>query len=257
MSATSDSKHARVVCMKWDDAFPAGYVNVLYRAVSCHLVRPHRFICFTDDASGIDPGIETHPLPYGGLSEARRRHGGWLKLSLFRPHLFKESGPVLFMDLDVAVVGALDPFFDMEPHHPLRIIRDWRPWPQSLYRGPGTIGNSSVLRFEVNGQPQIFERFVASPEDAFAGFRNEQRFLTEHATGLSYWPEDWCRSFKRHCLGPPPFRPFRRPRIPDGTRVVVFHGRPKPLDLLDGSRRVDWVADYWRKYQVKPDDPSK
>ncbi len=238
-----------MVCMKWGDAFSPEYVNVLQRAVACHLGRTHQFTCFTDDPSGIDPAAEIRPLPYAALSEARRRHGGWLKLSVFQEGLFEEPGAVLFLDLDVAVVGSLDPFFDTEPHGRIRIIRDWRPWPQSVYRRPGTVGNSSVFLFEANGQPQIFDHFVADPEAAFVAFRNEQRFLTHHARGLHYWPENWCRSFKRHCMGSPLSRRFRRPAVPPGTRIVVFHGTPKPVQLLAGRNRVEWVADYWKRHQ--------
>ncbi len=223
---------------------------MLKRAVACHLDRAHQFICFTDDPSDIGPGVDIRPLPYAALSEARRRNGGWLKLSVFQDGLFEEPGPVLFLDLDVAIVGSLNPFFDREPHRMLRIIRDWRPWPQSVYRRPGTIGNSSTFLFDANGQPHIFERFAADPEAAFAAFRNEQRFLTHHAHGLDYWPDDWCRSYKRHCTGSPLVRRFRRPEIPPGARIVVFHGTPKPVQLLAGPSRVDWVADYWNRHRL-------
>ena len=243
------STRVHVVCMKWGDAYSSEYVNVLKRAVARQLDRAHRFICFTDNPSEIGPGIEIRRLPYTGLAEPRRRHGGWLKLSIFRDGLFEDSGPVLFLDLDVAIVGSLDPFFETEPRGMLQIIRDWRPWPQSVYRRPGTVGNSSVFRFDANRQPQIFERFAADPEAAFAAFRNEQRFLSHHAHGLGYWPEEWCRSFKRHCMGSPLVRRFRRPEIPLGARVVVFHGSPKPVDLLAEPGRVEWVAEYWRKHR--------
>ncbi len=249
MNTVADKQHAYVVCMKWGTRFSPEYVNVLHGAVFRHLNRPHQFVCFTDDPAGIVAGVDTRPLPYAGLPEARLRNGGWLKLAVFRPGLFESAGPVLFLDLDVAIIDSLDPLYDTDPDTPLRIIRDWRPWPQSLYRRPGVIGNSSVFRFEANGQPQIFERFADDPDAAYRNFRNEQRFLTRHADGLDYWPDAWCRSFKRHCMGAPPLRPFRRPSVPDGARVVVFHGRPKPEDLLDGARRVDWVAEYWRTHR--------
>ena len=253
MSKVGRSTLAWVVCMKWGNVFSPEYVNVLKHAVAHHLERPHRFICFTDDPSEIDPRVEIRPLPYSALSEARRRHGGWLKLSVFREGLFEEPGPVLFLDLDVAIVGSLDPFFDLGSLQTLQIIRDWRPWPQSMYRRTGTVGNSSVFRFDAYSQHQIFERFANDPEAAFAAFRNEQRFLTHHARGLGYWPEDWCRSYKRHCMGSPLARHFRRPDVPPGARIVVFHGAPKPVDLLAGPGRVEWVAKYWREHRIEHD----
>lgn len=247
-----------VLCMKWGRAYPAAYVNLLCRAVAARLRRPHRFVCLTDDPSGIEPPAETFPIPLGGLPDERVRNGGWLKLAVFRAGLHDLEGPVLFLDLDVLVTGALDPFFEHDPDRRLLIIRDWLPRGQRLYRRRGRIGNSSVFRFVAGGQAQILERFEADPAAAFASFRNEQRFLSAHAEDLAWWPEAWCRSYKRHCRMPFPLSAFLRPRIPAGARVVAFHGWPKPHDLAGPdtpaplpdrpARPVSWVADYWRRH---------
>ena len=51
-----------VVCIKWGNKFGADYVNSLYRMVEKNLTIPHRFVCFTDNAEGIDPGVEIRPF---------------------------------------------------------------------------------------------------------------------------------------------------------------------------------------------------
>ena len=59
-----------VVCVKWGSwCRPHGprYVNNLYRGVTRNLEAEHRFVCFTDDPAGLDPGIEVRALP-GNLS---------------------------------------------------------------------------------------------------------------------------------------------------------------------------------------------
>lgn len=247
-----------ILCMKWGNAYPAAYVNLLRSAVAARLRRPHRFICLTDDASGIEAPAEAYPIPLAGLPPERARNGGWPKLAVFRAGLHGIEGPALFLDLDVLVVGALDPLFEHDPERRLLIIRDWLPRGQRLYRRRGRIGNSSVFRFAAGGQTQILARFEADPESAFSSFRNEQRFLTAHAEDLAWWPEAWCRSYKRHCRAPFPLSPLLRPRVPAGARVVAFHGWPKPHDLADPgtpapssarpARPVRWVTDYWRRY---------
>ncbi|MFP4450746.1 MAG: hypothetical protein ACLFP0_07440, partial [Rhodosalinus sp.] len=77
-----------------------------------------------------------------------------------------------------------------------------------------------------------------------------------------YLPYGWCVSFKRHCVWYWPFSLiFRKPSEPKGASLIVFHGKPRPRDLLTddptqrwGSRRkfgyggVDWVKAYWRRY---------
>lgn len=91
-------------------AYGAEDVNRLARQVRRHLARPHRFICFTDDAAGIDPGVEALPLPELGLPPG---HGDtrWRKLALFRRDLGGFAGATaLFLDLDLVVVDDLAPF---------------------------------------------------------------------------------------------------------------------------------------------------
>ena len=56
-----------VLCMKWGTLYGAADVNRLAAQVRRNLARPHRFICFTDDAAGLDAGVEPLPLPELGL----------------------------------------------------------------------------------------------------------------------------------------------------------------------------------------------
>jgi hypothetical protein len=51
-----------------------------------------------------------------------------------------------------------------------------------------------------------------------------------------------------------PLQWFQPPRIPQGARVIAFHGKPNPPDAINGVsgkwyRRVlptAWVAEHWR-----------
>ena len=97
----------------------------------------------------------------------------------------------------------------------------------------------------------------ADPEKATEPVRNEQEYITQFVdrqNRLKYWPEKWCRSFKRHCIRPFPLSFFQQPRIPDDARVIIFHGKPHPDDALAGRsgkwyRKVlptRWIAEYWQ-----------
>ena len=46
-----------VLCIKWGNKFPADYVNKLYRMVERHLSLPHRFVCLTDNTTGLNSEI--------------------------------------------------------------------------------------------------------------------------------------------------------------------------------------------------------
>ncbi len=247
--------------MKWGTRYGSVYVNVLRRGVEENLNRKHRFICLTDDPRGIMEDVETFPISMEGIPEEQIRRGGWPKLKIFEAPLRNLSGPTLFLDLDVIITGPLDSFFEHLPEKELMIIRDWLPRFQALYRSRGWIGNSSVFRFKVGEQVQILERFLADPDAAFSEFRNEQRFLTKHAKDIGYWPDEWCRSFKRHCMKRKLSTMKRTSLIPSEARVIVFHGNPKPDDLAESAntgsgyrekvKEVDWVSEYWLRHSEK------
>jgi hypothetical protein len=51
---TEAADQLEVVCVKYGTKYGADYVNKLYYGVKLHLEREHTFVCFTDDASGLD-----------------------------------------------------------------------------------------------------------------------------------------------------------------------------------------------------------
>ncbi len=234
-----------VICMKWGTKYGPEYVNRLYRGVSKHLARPHRFVCFTDDSTGIDKGVEVKPLPSLGLPPGPER--GWLKLATFAKTLGDLRGITLFLDVDVIITGSLDVFF--EPPGPFYIMKDFNP------KRPG-VGNSSVYRFVIGEHTAVLSDFVAGFEKVKAEHRNEQEYLTaamKQAGVLHYWPEDWAVSYKKRCIPPFPRSLWQAPACPPQTRIVIFHGHPKPEEAMIGAGNkwyrpalaAPWVREAW------------
>ena len=71
------SDKVNVLCLKWGKRYGADYVNRLYRGVSANLSRPFRFVCVTDDPSGLAAGVETAPFDEQppGIQEVVAGHG--------------------------------------------------------------------------------------------------------------------------------------------------------------------------------------
>jgi hypothetical protein len=243
------SAPVNIVCMKWGPLYGAHYANRLHAMASRHMRRPFRFVCFTDDATGLNAGVEAMPIPALRI-DAPYENTPWRKLALYQPALGDLQGPALFMDLDVVVTGPLDPLFD----HPgdYCIIHNWT-HPDRI------VGNSSVFRFEVGSKTELVDTFLSQPTQHWVDlYRNEQAFLS-HVLGrerLTYWPADWCVSFKKHCLPRRPLQWVLPSSVPDGARVVVFHGHPNPDEALEGRwpggwwkglRPAGWIAEHWRE----------
>jgi hypothetical protein len=241
-----------VLCIKWGKKYGPEYVNKLHSMVSRHLHRPFRFVCLTDDGAGIDPAIEVKPIPMVGFDEFDQRKPwtfghGWLKLTSFASPLYDLQGRTLFLDLDIVILDSLDPFFEQAGE--FIVIKEWD-------KRDGT-GNTSCYVYTIGAHADALEHLKNDYPASISTVRNEQEFITLYLARqgkLSYWPDAWCRSFKRHCLKRGIMGWFKPPTIPEGARIVAVHGKPNPPDAIAGVsgkwyRRVmptQGVADHWR-----------
>ena len=237
-----------IICMKWGEKFDAGYVNRLYEMVEKNITIPHRFVCFTDNPQGINPKIETFPIP--PLKEDGIPDRMWKKLTVFNKELYDLKGTALFLELDIIIRQSLDPFFEEEGE--FLIIKDWD-FPDDI------IGNSSVFRFEIGKHPEVLEHFYGLGTAIRKHFKNEQAFLTYEMFEkgvLKYWNSDWCVSFKRCCLYKFPVCYFKVARDPQEAKIVIFHGKPNPKQAYKGYfgkfgfryiKPVKWLDKYWVK----------
>lgn len=72
-----------VICLKWGERYGPEYVNNLYSMVARNTRRPLRFVCITDDASGLNSEIEIKPMPEFDLPEIFR-FKGFRRMFLFK-----------------------------------------------------------------------------------------------------------------------------------------------------------------------------
>jgi hypothetical protein len=250
-----------IICMKWGDLYGPEYVNNLRRGVKHHLSRPHRFVCFTEDARGLDTDIEVAPLPPLKMQDGEKDLR-WRKLSVFAASLANLTGPTLFLDLDLVVVDSIDVFFDLPGE--FLIIRDddlfrmkpFRKLNAKRDRFLHMVGNSSVFRFQFGRHTDVLESYIADPAKAARVYEHEQQFLSDffyQRNNLVYWPRGLCVSFKNDCVPGFPASYWKDPHLPENARIVVFAGSPKMTEALNGGgqkwyRRIGdvrWLRDIW------------
>lgn len=136
--------------------------------------------------------------------------GWWSKIELFRPGLF--DGPTIYMDIDTATLGSIE--FDYDEFTML----------PAAYRPRGGI-NSSIMAWR-EPPTHIYEKFARNPDRWMATYRTTQRwgdqgFIRDSLGQKPLTFGEQFRSYKAHC----------RRRVPAGTSVVYFHGRPKPWQV--------------------------
>lgn len=245
-----------VICIKWGTVFGSSDVNMLFRACREHSPKPLRFVCLTDDADGLAEGVEAWKIPDIGLTAEEWSHPGvWPKLSLFSPDLIN-LGRVLFLDLDMMVVGDLSSFFEPTQGTVFQNMGDsWRPLPKSEERETG----SCIFSYDPGSEQRVLEVFLADKAGAMARWRNEQDFVGAHVSEIRYWPDDLVVSFKRHLCHRNGAGLFAKPKPPPRTAsIVAFHGTPRPRETMEKLiwgpfphfhfGKVPWISEYYRQF---------
>lgn len=252
-----------IVCMKWGTRYGPDWVNRLYGMVMRNTSWTVRFVCFTDDDTGIRPEVEIKPLPDVRFDSSLGRY--WPKLGLMQAGLGGPdnalTGMTLFLDLDLLIIDSIDDLFTAPGR--FLIIKEWKD-PELGY------GNSSVLRWCIGHEAYILDRFYATPADVIRNTyaSKEQNFLTKAAADVTFWPPEWCVPFSHACLPRNRMRRFfSTPQKPAGGKILVFFGSITPESAMRGEhqrnkrvgqglrlnltqrrfRPAHWVADLWRE----------
>ena len=262
----SEANPVNVLCLKWGTFYSADYVNRLYRGVKARLHRPFRFVCITDDSDGFVSEVKSVAIPEDPVVFNRPWPNLFAKLCLFRRGFANLVGPTLFLDLDLLVTGDIDCFFDYHPGD-FCIIHNWVERRKRIFRRLPDIGNSSCFRFDAGSDAanRVYEIFLRDKDDRslYDPYFNHgsQKFQTRamcEAGTVTWWPDEWVTSFKRHCIPVFPFNKFITPRFRKGSRVIAFHGSPDLPEAIAGYRAkgairtthltclpTKWVEDIW------------
>jgi len=219
-------------------------VNRLYAMVKRNLSLEHRFVCLTDDQTGLSADIEVLPIPEVYVPPDKDV-SPWRKLALFAPTIGELQGKTLYLDLDVVIMDNIDCYFTYSDK--FTIIENW------TQKGRG-VGNSSVYCFNIGEYSNVLEYYTTHAKDVFEMYSNEQTYLSKQIGDIVFWPEQWCRSFKFHSIPKGIGRFFRSPSVPDKCRILVFHGNPNPDHAIIGDygtklrkyfKAAPWIVDYW------------
>jgi hypothetical protein len=227
-----------VLCVRFGTRYGREYVERLRNMVARHLTVPYEFFCLTDDQHPID-GVTSIVRPHAGYAK-----GWWHKVHMFDPGL-NLRGRVLYFDLDIVIHQNIDKLilgYDRE----FLGIRDFN----RKFNPQWNILNSSVMSWPAGLHPDIFTTFQNNPKQA-QKLHGDQDWIWQVAKSrITFWPERWIQSYKweirdRNELvyqgGKRFIKDVRSPKIHLECAVCVFHGDPKPDEVMD-----QFVIDNWR-----------
>ena len=209
-----------VACvLRASKAFRPSAVVRLFEDVREHWLGPLDFVCLTDTPIGLE-GIRELPL----------RHpwpGYWSKLNLFDPAI---KGPLLYFDLDVMVVGSLA---DFQAARRLTMLRALRP-------RPGSHVNSSIMYLPEADRYPVWRTFMGGPKLAIKAYAwksgsskyafGDQGFMewvwAKEGRPVAVWQKTCPGQVESYKAGV-----RKRGGVGPNTRVVYFHGNPRPWDM--------------------------
>jgi hypothetical protein len=238
----SDKKRY-IACLKYGNKYGPEYVNTLYSMVKRNCTLDFEFVCFTENAEGLDENIRVEEIP--PFPAMKGAIGWWYKPMFFNKKL-PIRGTILYFDLDVVVFRNIDNLFTHKPGQFL-ICRDFNRFIIKNYQK----FNSSVFRLDTGQHPYVWDDFIRNPSEPIRRYHGDQDWIRVKITAnFDFWPDDWIQSYKWEMRGKPRMlghkgnRDFEKPgdpKILNNTNVAVFHGDPNPHYCKD-----PWVRDNWK-----------
>jgi hypothetical protein len=213
-------------------------VLTLRNMIGRHYKKPHRFVCITDDTTGLE-GVDTIPL-WPDHADIKNPHGKrnpscYRRLKLFAPEAaaWFGDGTVVVMDLDTVIVGDITPLFEEDV--------DFKIWGESDFPQTQWM-NGSLWMLKIGSKPHVWTRFdpKTSPKEAArAGARGSDQGWMSYVLGKNektWGREDGVFSFRKH------IQPIGR--VPVEARMVMFHGHVDPWTT--GMDRYPFVREHYR-----------
>ena len=167
--------------------------------------------------------------------------------------------------------GNLDELFDYPQGNEVYAINDWA---HRRGKKANQVAQASCYSWVVGTLGFIKQYYERHAEEVIRTFGTAtQQYMSamimQKYEKINFWPDDWFKSFRFHCLPHPLLRYFAEPKLPDikGLKMVAFHGEPGIAEALRGVwstnpksdkyprgwkklykhlRPATWIADYWK-----------
>lgn len=192
-------------CVWTGDLYGREYVERLRKQLP-------NLLCVTDHDEQI-PDVTMMKAPKGVK--------GWWVKPFFFSDVFKH--PLLVVDLDMIFLKDVSAFEKTGAPYSLR---DWTP------TGARIRNINTSIMFLDRAYPWVWRDFLKNQAFIEKNWPTDQHWLWSLPLSWHHYPDNWAASYRRSVVTPE-------------TKVVVYHGRPKPHE-------VDW--DPIRKIQY-PDSP--
>lgn len=200
------------------------YIERLHSMVRRHTTKPFRMVCLTNRPKKVPECAQAIEIPYPGTKFTPLR-GWWAKPRIFDPDL-PLQGRVLYSDLDVLLVGDLDPIVDFPAD--FAIAPDKAPTFQGKGERKTVKGyNSSIIAFDAGARPELWRDWTPAVASKLWG---DQDWIKQRSPDERTFPGEWFTRLQTTAKWGP------------DCKVVLCIKHKNH----EATRKYPWFAEYWR-----------
>lgn len=229
-------------CVIHSNKYSWEYVDNLYNQIVSMTDSQINFHVFTEKSRAVPAPYIKHELEeWEGINGPRK--SWWYKMQLFNPA--HQLGRVLYLDLDTVIIGNLDWIWALDPRY-FWTIRDFR----YLWRPNWTGINSSIMLWNTRQFEYVWRDFAGQNINTLARqYHGDQDYLSAvlDQQQVQFIDREWVHSWRWQIkdggmdMGT---RLYRRPgqgsQLLPTTKIIVFHGDPKPHEVADPIIQQHW-----------------
>lgn len=194
-----------IYCVKWGTKYSSEHVNRLYESIAEHYPDSFEFCCLTEDASGLEPWVESISLPVNNPLAK-----WWNKMYLFDRTVVDHPGEKVFFDLDIILQNDITPIINFKPENCLGLIRTY--WHNLAKMKADTFHvphrytelNSSIIRWndslDIDEITYCFKRYQKQILWYYRGIDNF--FGHRNVCPIKFFPLGWVYSFNNGYVFP-------------------------------------------------------
>jgi hypothetical protein len=236
-------KMKNCACVIHGDAYSWNYVERLYNMLKANSTDEIRLHVFTESNRVVPPHMVKHELQdWPGVGGPKK--AWWYKMQMFNSNYIK--GRVLYFDLDTVITKNIDWMWNLSDQY-FWAIRDFKYLWRTNWRGL----NSSVMLWDTQKYHWIWDQFMSRNINATIKLHHgDQDFLNTvlDDKNLRFFNESLVKSWRWQIKDgglDMKTRQYKNPNagsvIDPATSIMIFHGRPKPHEIMDPV-----VDKYWQ-----------
>jgi hypothetical protein len=243
-----------IACWKWERIktghqlpnvgdYTADHVHKMRNMLARHVTIPYRFVCITDDPTGLD--CETIPL-----WEKYEGGGCYHRLKVFDPNFNLLGDRFAWIDLDAVIIDNIDSILTVDADFAVnRYPYEGRP--NQYYNGALVVANRGARpRLWTEFDPVESPRFIAKQNSERNLLGSDQAFMS-HVLG----PNERTFSEKDGIIEAMTLEKIQNPRryhstlvrdhvlakAPPNAKIIMFSGPRDPH-----TTEISWIKDHYK-----------